>query len=50
VVIFFFGGYFFGNIPFVKNNFAIAILGIIIVSVIPILIESVRRKKQNRIE
>ncbi|MEK9161494.1 MAG: VTT domain-containing protein, partial [Patescibacteria group bacterium] len=32
-------GYFFGNIPGIKENFSFVIVGIIIFSVIPILIE-----------
>jgi len=35
VGIMLFAGYFFGNIPVVKNNFSLVVLGIIIVSVIP---------------
>ena len=39
VALFVFGGYYFGNIPIVKNNFSIAIIIIIIASVMPILFE-----------
>ncbi|MEA3350084.1 MAG: DedA family protein [Chloroflexota bacterium] len=35
VAIFTFAGYFFGNIPFVKNNFELVIFAIIFVSLIP---------------
>ena len=37
-------GYLFGNIPVVKNNFSIVILGIVIVSILPAVIEVVRHK------
>lgn len=37
-------GYFFGNIPSVKNNFSLVILAIIIVSVLPGFIEYWRRR------
>ena len=37
-------GYFFGNIPFVKENFSHVALGIIIVSVLPIVYEFIKAK------
>jgi len=37
-------GYFFGNIPIVKENFEIVIFGIIFLSILPIIIEFLRYK------
>ncbi|MBI3803700.1 MAG: DedA family protein [Nitrospirae bacterium] len=42
--LFLFGGYFFGNIPTVKENFTLVILGIIVVSVLPGVVELVRSR------
>ncbi len=39
IAIFLFGGYFFGNLPFVKRHFTIVILAIIFISVLPGVIE-----------
>lgn len=39
-----FSGYFFGNIPFVKNNFSTVILAIIFVSLLPAVFGLVRTK------
>jgi len=46
--IFIFLGYFFGNIPFVKNNFELAIFGIILISVVPMVIEYVRNRARKQ--
>lgn len=40
-------GYFFGNLPFVKNNFETVIFGIIAISLLPMLIEIYRSKKET---
>ena len=47
--IFVFLGYFFGNIPFVKNNFELAIFGIIFISVVPMAIEYARNKARKQV-
>lgn len=41
-------GYFFGNLPQVKKNFSLVILGIIVLSVLPIAIEMVKGWKASR--
>ncbi len=45
VVIFVFGGYFFGNIPFIKQNFSLVIAAIIFLSILPGIIEFLRHRK-----
>ena len=47
VGLFTFGGYFFGNIPLVKNNFSFVIIAIIILSFVPILVEYWRHKTKS---
>jgi len=41
---FIYGGYFFGNLSFVKNNFSFVIMAIILISVLPIFIEYFRHR------
>jgi len=38
------GGYFFGNIEFVKENFSMVIIGVVLISVLPIFIGIVSKK------
>ncbi len=42
-----FAGYFFGNIPIVKQNFSLVILAIIIISVMPGVVEIIRHRRQT---
>ncbi len=44
VTIFVGSGYFFGNIPFVKKNFTLVTLSIVVLSVMPIIIEFAKAK------
>ena len=39
-------GYFFGNIPVIKNNLTLMILGIIVISFLPAILEFIRHRKQ----
>jgi membrane-associated protein len=50
VALFTFGGYFFGNLPFVQDNFTIVILVIIVISVLPGVFEFLRDKYKTRKE
>ena len=50
IALFTFGGYFFGNIPFVKDNFTLVILAIIVVSLVPVMIEFVNHRLRSRRE
>ena len=43
-------GYYFGNLPFVKANFELAIIAIILVSVLPMAIEWLRSRKAPKRE
>lgn len=40
-------GYFFGNIPIVKQNFELVILGIVVLSFVPVVIEIIKHKKHS---
>jgi membrane-associated protein len=41
-------GYFFGQIPIVKNNFEIVVFGIIGISLLPIVIEFIRARQNKQ--
>ncbi len=47
IIFFIVAGYYFGNIPFVEDNFALVILVIIVMSVIPAIYEYLISKKQK---
>lgn len=46
VGLFVFGGYYFGSLPIVKQNFSIVILAIIFISILPGIVEFLRHSRQ----
>jgi membrane-associated protein len=44
VVFFVLGGYYFGNIPVVRNNFGLVVVAIIIISTLPAVVEFLRHR------
>jgi membrane-associated protein len=40
-------GFFFGNLPFVRNNFSLVILAIVFISLIPAALEFIKHRKGN---
>ena len=48
VAIFTLLGYFFGNIPFVQQNFELVIVAIVVISVIPAVMEAMKARKDFR--
>jgi membrane-associated protein len=42
-------GYLFGNVPVVKNNFSLVTIGIVIVSVLPVVIEYLKGRAGRRL-
>ncbi len=48
VALFTFAGYFFGNIPFVKKNFEFVIVAIILISVLPMVYEWLKARRESK--
>ena len=47
ISLFAFGGYFFGNIPMIKENFGLVIIAIIIISILPAVIEVWKERRRQ---
>ena len=47
ICLFVLGGYFFGGLPIVKENFTAVILAIIVISIMPGVIEYIRSRKRS---
>jgi membrane-associated protein len=48
VTLFLFAGFLFGNIPFVKENFEFVTIGIVLVSVLPMILEVLKARRENQ--
>ena len=48
VAICLFAGYFFGNLPFVKKNFSLVIVAIVLLSILPALVEYLRHRRDAK--
>ncbi len=46
--IFLFGGYFFGNIPFIKEHFSLVVIAIVVISFIPAFVEFFKARKESK--
>ena len=41
-----YAGYFFGNLPFIRNNLSLVIIAIVVISILPGIIEFVRSRRR----
>lgn len=48
VALFTFGGYFFGNIPFVRRHFSLVVIAIILISLVPAVWEILKHRREAK--
>ena len=48
VVLLTYAGYFFGNLPLVRDNLTLAIIGIIVLSIMPGVVELIRHRRRSQ--
>jgi membrane-associated protein len=48
VSVFTVAGYLFGNVPFVQDNFTLVVIAIIFVSIVPVLIEALKARREPK--
>ena len=48
VALFTFAGYFFGNIPFIRDHFSLVVIAIVLISILPMVIEAVKARRESK--
>ncbi len=48
VALFTFVGYFFGNIPFIRQHFSIVVMAIVLISIVPMVVEAIKARRENK--
>lgn len=48
VALFTFAGYFFGNIPFIRDHFSLVVIAIILISVVPMIVEAWKARRETK--
>ena len=48
VALFTFTGYFFGNIPFIRDHFSLVVIAIVLISLVPMVIEAVKARRESK--
>ncbi len=48
VALFTFAGYFFGNIPFIREHFSLVVLAIVFISIVPMIVEAVKAQREGK--
>ncbi len=48
VALFTFAGYFFGNIPFIRQHFSLVVIAIVFISIVPMIVEAVKAQREGK--
>ncbi len=48
VALFTFAGYFFGNIPFIRQHFSLVVIAIVLISIVPMVVEAIKAQREGK--
>src|SRR5512142_2317886 len=48
VALFTAAGYFFGNIPFIRDHFSLVVIAIVLISIVPMVVEAVKAQREGK--